>query len=587
MQTRTGLREILRADRWVILLSAVFCSLIAVRLNLPSGDSWSFMWQYPLSYKDDGLAILQTTRKLMDGWVLHASRAGYPMGANFHDYPMSDLGSLLFLKLLGALTGSAAASVNIFYLVGYPAASVSAHLVLRLLGMRTWPAVLCSLLFAWMPFHFLRIEHLFLTWYFQIPIYIYAAHKVFQAGRDGQLARMGRSSWACWLLLLAALSSFGLYHAFFGALLICASAFVGWLHARRTTPLWMGGLFALSIGVGLAANVLPNRLLNPYDTPNPEAVQRAAFETEYNGLKLTQLFMPHLLHRSDKLRSLAETYARDFPLSAENHTASLGVIGSLGVLLIIFHIAKSFAQPEEDDIRHFLAMGFLALFMFVTIGGLSTLFSGLVSPVIRCTNRASVFLGFLALATFFFTWQSALARNPGTRPFWQRLGLALGAVALLVFGAWDQSPKLSRPQMQAQRLRFDQDRQFMHAIEAIMPKGAAVFQLPYMAYPESPRQHHLETYALSVGYTHSSALNWSYGGMRGRPEDAYAKQASQMPIGQLARDVVAHGFSGLYIDRRGYADGGKQIEQALRDATGPLPQIVHPAGHVVFYRLTP
>lgn len=575
------LREILRADSWVLLLGALLLSALAIRLNMLSGDTLGTFLQFPLSYADDGIAGLHTIRKLMDGWYLSTPRIGYPSGATFYDYPMADVGSLLVLKALAMLSGSPATAANLFFILGFPLAYASAHLTLRLHGLSRWAACACAILFAALPYHFLRLEHLFLTWYFQVPIYFHAGVLAFWAGKDDKPLAFLARHWRLGLLL-AVLSSFGLYYAFFGALLICVCGLAGWLRNRSFTALAGAGAASALISAGLALSIAPHYAMTPYQGSNPDAVIRWAYESEVYGLKLTQLLTPQIHHRSPKLRRIAERYHRDFPLANENHTASLGLIGGIGVLIILWQSLALMAGADRPHrIQQPLVVAFMALLLFATIGGLSTVFSSTLSPVIRGTNRASVFLGFLALAAFFFSTQSWFERTgkPGIAA--RRVALGL----LLLLGLWDQSPKLDRARIQAQRDAFLQDEKFIHAIEASLTPGAAIFQLPYMVYPEGPMVHRLATYGLTIGYTHSTHLRWSYGAMRGRPEDAYARATSTLPAGELIGKLKADGFSGLYIDRRGYADGGAELERALQQAGAPLSRIVHPSGQIAFYRL--
>ena len=573
------LAEVWRADRWTLLLASVLLTVVVARLMVPSQGGLGALLHYPLSYENDGIACLHTVRKLLDGWYLFSHRAGYPAGASFYDYPMSDTGSLLIIKVLGMLTGSAVAAANLYFLLGLPTAFAAAHLVLRMLGMQRAFAMACAAVFAVLPFHFLRLEHLFLTWYFQVPVYVYAGHLLYRAGRQDRLSGFLKHHWRL-CLLLAALSSFGMYHAFFGALLICTCALGGWLRSRSATAVAMGAVFSASITLGLLANIAPHYLLSPFKAPNPDVATRAPFESELYGLKLTQLLVPNVYHRSGDMRRIGEAYL-SFPLTNENHTAALGLIGGVGVIVLIWSLLSLIAKPQGDSIDRPLALSFVALFLFATVGGLSTVFASLVSPVIRGTNRASVFLGFLALAMLFFKLDGRF--KAVTWP--ARTVQAAVLLVLVVIGLWDQIPRVNKPFVEAQRTLFDQDSQFIGAIEASLPRGAAVFQLPYMAYPESPPVHQLGTYGLTIGFTHSQTLRWSYGAMRGRPEDTPARAASALPTPQMLERIKALGFTGIYIDRRGYADGARQLERDILASQGALHAITHPAGHIVFYKL--
>jgi phosphoglycerol transferase len=70
------------------------------------------------------------------------------------------------------------------------------------------------------------------------------------------------------------------------------------------------------------------------------------------------------------------------------------------------------------------------------------------------------------------------------------------------------------------------------------------------------------------GYLHSHDLRWTYGAVRGRPDDWMALQPDLAPA-RLATAAAAAGFGAVYVDRAGYADGGAAAVAALDRLTGP------------------
>jgi phosphoglycerol transferase len=91
-------------------------------------------------------------------------------------------------------------------------------------------------------------------------------------------------------------------------------------------------------------------------------------------------------------------------------------------------------------------------------------------------------------------------------------------------------------------------------------------------------------YDLMRGYLHSDDLRWSYGFMKGRPGDP-SPALAELPTEQMARDVAAAGFSGIYIDRFGYDDNAASLERELTAATGEQP-LVSPNGRLSFFELS-
>jgi phosphoglycerol transferase len=86
-----------------------------------------------------------------------------------------------------------------------------------------------------------------------------------------------------------------------------------------------------------------------------------------------------------------------------------------------------------------------------------------------------------------------------------------------------------------------------------------------------------------VGYILSDSLRWSHGAMRGTSADWNAGIAAEPLPEQLVR-VASAGFAGVWVDRLGYADGGKAEEAAIAKTARTRP-IIAANGRYVFYPL--
>jgi phosphoglycerol transferase len=157
--------------------------------------------------------------------------------------------------------------------------------------------------------------------------------------------------------------------------------------------------------------------------------------------------------------------------------------------------------------------------------------------------------------------------------------------AIVIIGCIDQTSARSVPTYAATQTEYRSDAALVGQIEDRLPAGAAVFQLPYEPFPE-PQPQWIPVagpYDLARGYIHSHDLRWSYGLMKGRAGD-WEAAAVQLPPPMLARAVVAAGFSGIYIDRSGYADNGEHVVAALLRETR-AEAIASPNGRLAFLDL--
>lgn len=551
---------------WVdAIVAALFCVVIAACVY---GVTPSDLDVPLISAGDGGSAQFIMKTVLDHGWYTQNPDVGAPFGATMYDYPIPEPTHLLLIRALGVFGDDPFLVFNLFYLLSFLTTALAAWWSFRFLGADRWTAFAGTMLFTLLPYHFVRLGHVYLASYFAVPIF--AAHAarlaLYRAPHVPDAPRQTFSS----LALIALAAGGGIYYAFFGCLLLATGAALGAIQSRRLDPLRIGGLWVAIVVVVVVAALAPNWLYHAHEGSNPLVAHRGAFEVEHYGLRITQLLLPGTLHRFEPFRALTAAYNANTPLINENTTATLGLIGDVGFIasLVIALTAWRARFPRVA------ALGVLSLvcILFATIGGFGSLFALLVTPELRGLNRISVCIAFLAIVAFFFLARRAV----GARP------LAFAALALIAIpiGAFDQIPLVANRQTDAFRAR----QAFFDRFEWVLPKGTAVFQLPYMSFPEAPKKGSLLSYDLFEPYLHTQGYRWSFGDMRGRASDAWLEQASTLQGAEFASALAGAGFGAVYLDRRGYIDRGVAVERELADAFG-APILEDPAHDIALYRI--
>jgi phosphoglycerol transferase len=209
--------------------------------------------------------------------------------------------------------------------------------------------------------------------------------------------------------------------------------------------------------------------------------------------------------------------------------------------------------------------------LLATIGGFGSLVSFLISPQIRCYNRISVFIALFSLfaAAIVFDRFARWRASAGGRQWPLQALLA----AIVVAGVIDEAGRDRVPNYAALKADFDDDAEFIRRIEAVIPTGSMVFQLPYFPFPESPAIVALGEYELFRPYLHSRSLRWSYGAMKGREEDRWQRETCRQSEAELVQALAERGFAGIHIDRRGYADRAAALEAELSKLLGEVPLV--------------
>jgi phosphoglycerol transferase len=303
---------------------------------------------------------------------------------------------------------------------------------------------------------------------------------------------------------------------------------------------------------------------------------------EIYALKIAQLLLPTDGHRWSVLRELKETYNRSAPLRNENTSASLGVVASIGFLFLVGRYLYRRPLSTQAVPIDCLSLLTLAAVLLGTIGGFGALF-GLLFPWVRAYNRISIYIGFFALFAVagLIGWAYRLCDK---RPYLRRAMAGL-LLVLLGVGVLDEVPRYDTLIDPASPTTFAADQAFVQEIEATLPAGAMVFQVPYMPFPESRPVHGMEDYEHLRGYLHSDQLRWSYGVMRGTEGDARYRALATLPPEEMVRCVAQAGYRGIYLDRAGYSDGGSQLESVLTQLLD-VPPLTSDKGRFAFYNLT-
>ncbi|HVK16238.1 MAG TPA: hypothetical protein VM533_04765 [Fimbriiglobus sp.] len=582
--TRTRLfREVV----WHLLFALATVAVLVAGLRLESADI-----RVPFAYHGDALLILPLVKATIERGSHWANeRFGAPGIQELHDFPIVDHLHFGIMWLIGLAVPDPFAVFNLFYLLTYPLTTLSAMFVLRRLGLSVPAAGVGGLLFAFLPYHYLRGQgHYFLAAYYVVPLAVLVMVWIcggrlpfFRREPDGRYRfRPWSADTLAAVLIAAATASGGAYYAFFACALLLFAGCYGWAVAGTWRAFAAAGLVvAVIVAVGVA-NHAPTFAYQYHFGRNSAPTTRYPEEAEEYGLKLTHLFLPVAGHHSRALAEVRSVYDSDVrPLQTENADATLGLLGSAGLAVLL--------AAAVLPVRRVWLLGplsGLAIFAVLlgTIGGLGALFNLLVTPQVRCYNRVSVYIAFLCLAAvcglmdWAFTGRAAWLRWPTF-------------LALAAFGVWDQTDnRWFTPAFAANRAevatQFRADAAFYAEVERTMP-GGSVFNLPFIPYPETLSVGKLSGYDHARGYLHTDTMRWSFGAMEGREVDLWQREvAAESPDRMLPR-IVARGFDALLIDRRGYSPTeADALHGGVMALLGPsVHHVTHPNGQEVVYDL--
>ncbi len=533
----------------------------------------------PLVYGDDALLTHALAKTLVERpWCSTNPALGAPGVMELYDFPMADGLHFLWLKALSVLGADWPTAVNLYFLLTFPLTTLSSLGAMRRLGLPSAPAVVCSLLFAFLPYHLIRNQaHLLLAGYYVVPLSVLAAVWIAWGAlpATGQMPTPERP----WLRRLALATicllqaSAGIYFAAFACFLLLVAGISGCVERRQIRPLAIAGLLILATSAGVIANVAPTIVYWSKHGRNSDVAQRPVAHAEFFGLKLAQLLLPVEGHRITPLARLRDRYNKSSLTPNENGSVTLGAVGAAGFLALLWIALFGRRRRGPRDLLDLLSKFNLAAVLLATTGGFGVMFNLLVDPSIRCYNRMGVFLGFFSLAAI-AQLMAPCAAGCGLARGRQALGGMLLA-AVLVLGILDQAPPAVVPapnwivpDRAVMIEQFRSDAEFVARLEAATPAGAMIYQTPYVSFPESIPFQRLGPYDQLRPYLHSTKLRWSFGCMRGRAADHWQQAIFLLPMAQRLVAIKEAGFSGILVHRRAFADDGRQIESELTELFG-------------------
>lgn len=522
----------------------------------------------PFSYWGDSIVILAFIKGIiLNGWAWSIPQLSAPFEFSAAAFPIATSFDWLLIKGLSVFTSELGLIVNGFWLLTLSFSAWSATYTMQLLRVDRSLAYAGGILYALLPYAFLRnVGHLNLVYYLVPLIALLATHIASGFTAVGENAR--RTT----LLGYAACTAQGfnyVYFSFFGVLLLTFSGLLGYAKLRTREPLKISAIAVSLLVSATALNLAPSLYSwHKYGKP-PDTSYKSVAEAEIYGAKLRQMVSPH----SDNLiPGLGHWGQRDlaahFPNENENVTARLGLVASAGFFLLLlasFGVVTIRDTKFNDALK---SMASLSLFSFlvITVGGIGAIINIVTVPDIRAYNRFSVFIAWFSLAAIAVFFTRAEETAPSTRK--RRRWLPILLIAGFLLSLYDQllDRKLMLAQQQPDSRRHQEDRRVVQKMSALLPNGGTIFQLPVAGFPI------ISVHEKMVSYDHLRPFLWSPSNFKwsspsfSQHHRAWQERVQKIAGADLLDALAFSGFDLIWIDRSAYKDNGNGLIADLLNA---------------------
>lgn len=543
---------------------------------------WSHAdWQLPVIYagpyagrdRSDILVYSAFIRAARDGHFapFHSKfipELGAPYEANWNDWPYLEYVPLYLIGVLARGVGIFAA-LNLALLVWHLLAGICFYWVARYRQIDLFWSFTAALAFGLASFIFSQSpDHPMVSLCWHIPLFLLVW------GWLSDESGIEINSRRFWFGMAVGFLT-GLLNPYYSAVfcqIVLLTAVAMFIRTGKPNQFMSGLSFIGATGLAFVLLNLSPWLSQARLGRNPGAVVRQFQWVEIYALKALDLFVPPLNHAWPLFRQFAQWRASVALLHDEG--SYLGIVGAAALSILI--LSALGAATKSNSLRVLgPALQVLWIFLFFSTGGLNSIAAAMGFTYLRAGCRLSIVI--LAISLLYGAeWVSGRVSR---RPF---SVLAAGTCCILLF--FDQVPR--RPSSQEKAIierQVSSDQKFVADMEAVLPDGAMVFQLPVMDFPESPLRTET-SYDHLRPYLHSRHLRFSFGSMKGRPREQWQHEIEKLSLPDSVAEVKRRGFAGIYVSRVGYPEGARELEQNLR-TLGYADEIESARGDLFFVRL--
>jgi len=539
-------------------------AIISVIIWCTVYDRWSpEHWSVPVEYgwkgeSSDVVGNLAGFKSAMDGhfWpmIFHNNpQLGAPYSANWNDYPATE--DFLFWA-----TGVLAKVIGLFAAANFAVMTLQTLAVLafyyaarRLKCDWGWSAA-GGLLFGMAPFAFAHsLHHFVVTAYGHVALGALVCFWV----SNGRGLRIGTRDYWIAIGIAAATGCLNVYYASIFIQMVGIGLIIQWLRHgwRAAIPPFTIGCTAFAAFLVMDLHTVLYGLIHGH---NPTALLRNYPQMELYAMKLEDFFMPFPTHRIPMLADIGKKFYSLTSLKAEEPPACYFGFAGIAAFLWLAVVTVRNAIARDRKRVPFEAVLVLWTLLYATVGGINGMLGVAGIELFRSTTRYCIVI--LCLSLLFAARRLSLISRNWSSPWPMLAPLLIG-----ILGLWEFLPPNPGEDIATTTMVVDSDRTFAQTMEAALPKGGMVFQLPVMDFPENPIAG-VSAYDHFRPYLYTKDLRYSFGSDKGRVDSAWQRVIVGMsPADQIAA-LERYGFSGIYINKNGYPDKAEALLEQYKEA---------------------
>lgn len=478
------MKNVLKKYKWEFVAVAVLMLLVYASLAI-SFDFKNYDVSMPIAYQggDDFGTAYKHAKVVSDSqstWIYETERLGAPYGAEYYDFMPDSLmnADVLFLKFFGLFSEDPVAIVNMTIIFLFFLIALISYFVMRQLGIRQDFAVIGTLLFDFMYYHFMRlVSHFCLSSYEFVPlsilicVWLWKDDKLFEFGKG--FFKYKKNYLVLLFFFMIANNGIG-YYTFFTCMFLAITGISKAMKHRSWKAVFQMICMVVSNVLFMVIALIPCIIYQIQNGAN--LTERSLADSELYALKIVQLLIPYKDYGIQKLQEYNQEYYQIF-IKTESMTSYLGIMAGIGFLaLIIGLMRRREIARRREPLALFVELNVFAV-LFATMGGFGGIFANFVTSLVRGTNRISIFIAFMSLSTLGILMTRWMKKQNKYSKIWKPICEVLFC-ALAIFSLYDQVPASvtgAAAQLQEEK---NSDSQFIEKIEASVPEKSMIFPAP-------------------------------------------------------------------------------------------------------------
>lgn len=472
-------------------------------------------------------------------------------------------------------------AVNFYYFGSYIFVALGMYIALRMLRKESWIATIGSVIYTFLPYHYLRGEqHIYLANYYMVPI----ACAMIIWLLDEQKERSRKFNLTC-ILICVLMGLTDIYYSVFLVIILFFVCLNNLWNKKSISKcfleLTLCGIPFLAIAIENIPYLISwfNHLGNNSNDFISAGTGRNLSELQQYGLRIVQLIYPIQNHRIDLLANFRNNL--DLYLGAdETRMVTLGLLMTVGLITSVFILLFSNKNDViTEEIKKYGALN-VFIMLVANIGGLN-IFIGLISASIRCYNRMSIFIAAFSIMTIVTVIQYVWSKR--FNDIRKRVFIILATALVMCLALFDQTPAFSRADYEYNWELNYNTKKLVEEIDLITEDDASILMLPIITEAVAEKKYDMRNYEQFWPTVYSDNLYWIQGTQTEFKD--WVSALSVMKMEEALNYIVCEGIEGIWLDENGYdKETFLDVKNSLDSLLG-RPALISVSGKQYYYSL--